>query len=99
MADDELVAPRVFVTDHLSSLGQNRMGQVAVVGALMDLGLHIHADFHEIEPNWYVGQIQALGFPQLSLTMLSLLQMKFEDAPGILSATRGRRWNEAGREA
>ena len=99
--DDELIAPRVFVTDHLSALGPDRLSQVAVVGALMDLGLHVHADYGEIDGNWYVGQVRAVGFPQLNLMMESLLHMKVEDAgeSGFLSTTWSRQWGQACRRA
>lgn len=100
-ADDVVVAPGVFVTDHLATLGPDRISQVAVVGALMNFGLRVHADYREIDGNWYVGQVPALGFIQLDLMMQSLLRMNVEDAGefGILSTTWTRGWSEAGRRA
>ena len=106
-ATDNEPVPQVFVTDHLSTLGPNRTSQAAVVGALMNCGVRVHADYHEIERGWFFDQIPTLGFPHVDPIMESLQKMtvtdeilncwKQESPDGywFLSTSHHRRWHKA----
>ena len=106
-ATDKEPVARVFVTDHLSTLGPDRTSQAAVVGALMNCGMRVHADFREIERGWFFDQVPTLGFSHLDPIMEFLQKMtvtdeildcwKQESPDGywILSTSHHRRWREA----
>lgn len=97
MSGAQVIAPRVFVTDHLSTLGPDRISQAAVVGALLTYGLRVHADYREIEGDWYYKQIRALGFLRIDPIMRSLMSLKAEDegASGVVCTSLHRWYGEA----
>jgi hypothetical protein len=106
-AADKEPVPRVFVTDHLSTLGGDRTSQAAVVGALMNCGMRVHADYREIERGWFYDQVPTIGYSHVDPIMASLQKMtvtdeildcwKKETPDGywILSTSHHRRWSKA----
>lgn len=66
-------APRHFVADGLTQLGPDRSSQVAVVGALMELGFIVHADYRVLGRDWYDEQVKEVGFHSFGNLQGSLL--------------------------
>lgn len=80
--------PRLLITDHLSSLGSDKITQTAVVGALMQCGIEVFIMDKPLPPSWYQQSVQRIGFKQVGVIIEQLLDSS------LITKQILQRWDE-----
>lgn len=66
----------VFVADHLTSLGSDKLERVAVVGAFLDLGCDVIVDRTELGSHWYYDRATRFDFRTVGMLVEDLTSME-----------------------